>query len=529
MSESFSIPTSGDEIAGKYVVKEELGRGAYGVVFRAEQTNLKRNVALKTLLPQAFLQVDIVERFHREAQLISRLDHANVIKLYDYGVDEGLLYMAVEYVEGKTLAEVIENEAPLPPSRVRELMVQILDALAYAHSVGIVHRDLKPDNILLLELDPGQSEYSEVVKILDFGIAKLVQDEQGEGALKTLTQDGAVLGTPHYMSPENIVGDTIDHRTDLYAVGVLLYELLVGEHPFEAPTPSAVMVRHLRDEPPELPEVYRGTAFEVAVSACLEKQPLDRVESAAHLLQILSGDSGISDKAAREGLAMPPVELDQPEHVPESEESSSSKSVRRAAIIAALLGVILVASVGWKVWYAFKEASAGSESTPTAVVIPTDVPDTGDVEETTPGDLVEDGVAAGFDFDEDTGLNLSGDHDAGEDATIAEETPEEADDKDAVATATQDRKKPREDRQPQAPVVEKVTLSIRSDPPNASVSVDGVHVGNTPLESRIDRGDEPVTIRLSLLGYKNETYTVTPSQDSTLEADLQFDRIKMFD
>ena len=290
MSENFSIPTPGDVVAGKYKVMEELGRGAYGVVFRAEQVGLARDVALKTLLPQAFLQVDIVQRFEREAHLIALLDHANVIKLYDYGKVDGLLYMAVEYVQGRTLSELIKGEAPLPVAQVYQIVMQILDALEYAHSRGVVHRDLKPDNIVLLKTSPDEGTLDEIVKILDFGIAKLTRGDHEENQLKTLTQDGTVLGTPHYMSPENIVGDRIDHKTDLYAVGVMMYEMLVGKHPFDAPSPSAVMVRHLRDDAPHLPGELFNSAFDNAIQAFLLKQPDHHVESDALVRELLKTD-----------------------------------------------------------------------------------------------------------------------------------------------------------------------------------------------------------------------------------------------
>lgn len=507
MSESFSIPTTGDEIAGKYRVMEELGRGAYGVVFRAEQIGLDRSVALKTLLPQAFLQVDIVQRFHREAQLISRLDHENVIKLYDYGVDEGLLYMAVEYVEGRTLADVLRDEAPVPPSKVRELINQILDALDYAHGEGIVHRDLKPDNILLLKSNPLEGIVEEVVKILDFGIAKLQQDEQGEGALKTLTQDGTVLGTPHYMSPENIVGDEVDHRADLYAVGVIIYELLVGEHPFEAPSPSAVMVRHLRDEPPHLPGAYRGSAFDLAVQACLEKQPLDRVESAKKIREILDSNPVPADQA---GLAA--VENAQDTEHEDSPGTKSKKAVSAAAIFFMLL--ILAVSVGWKVWYVAQEHD--SESIATVEDVPADpIPTPPAVDGgSARGMVAQVEEPSGFDFDEDTGLNLA-------EPDVSEPAPEEI--------AAEAKPRPREKKEPRKEEVEKITIVVKSNPTHASVSIDGIPVGNTPVHHEVPISDDEVKIRVSLLGYKNETFTVAAKKDTEVNARLQFDRIKMFD
>jgi len=494
MSENFSIPTTGDVIAGKYRVMEELGRGAYGVVFRAEQIGLGRNVALKTLLPAAFLQMDIVQRFHREAQLISALDHENIIKLYDYGMDDSLLYMAVEYVQGRTLGEMIKFDAPLPEEKIHEIMNQLLSALEFAHERGIVHRDLKPDNILLLKSRPEEGVAEEIVKVLDFGIAKLVRGDQDNQALKTLTQDGTVLGTPHYMSPENIVGDAVDHKTDLYAVGIILYEMLTGKHPFEAQSPSAVMVRHLKDDAPHLPEPWTHSAFDHAIQRCLEKQPFDRVESAAEIRELLNSE---------------PPKVVPPAPTMDETPVEAVPSVRRNRALPIVIGLcaVLALSVGWKIWTAKKSLDAEAEVVVTEP--PTLAPEHVAIVVPEPAPVLEDDLGMA-DSDED--VELAG-------YEFEEEVP-------------QPRPRPK-DRRPAEQkldsVAEKVRIILTTSPPNASVTFDGVPVGNSPVDKTVSKSDEAITVRVSLLGYKNEVLKITPKSDVEKEVRLQFDRIKMFD
>lgn len=286
MSEQIIIPSIGDKIGNRYLIQRELGRGAYGVVYHAKDEQTGVDVALKMLLPQAFLDPDIVTRFTREAEMVSRLSHPNIIKLLDHGQLNGLFYMALEYVDGRTLGELIETDTPLPPMDAQRIIIQILEALTHAHTQGIVHRDLKPENILLQR--PSWNQPHEMVKILDFGIAKLILGPNEGKDFKTLTQAGHSLGTPHYMAPEQIAGDVTTNQVDLYAVGTIFYQLLCGRHPFQdANNPAAVMVKHLHYDFPELPDGLEQTKWGRAMRAATVKQPLDRVQDAQAFIDML--------------------------------------------------------------------------------------------------------------------------------------------------------------------------------------------------------------------------------------------------
>ncbi len=281
----------GDVVADRYEVIEELGRGSYGIVFRAVQLGIGRDVALKTLLPDTGVGSEERKRFEREALVVSRFNHPNIVTLYDFGDHEGTLFMVMEYVEGRELKEVIDTEAPLAPERVRAITYQMLDALQYAHDQGVVHRDLKPENIHLLRNPSMEADEAEAVKVLDFGIAKFVHGEEEGSALDTLTQTGVAMGTPQYMSPENITGDPVTHHADLYAVGLLMYEMLVGETAFTGESPHEVMVSHIKDDAPTLPQTVEMEPFSRGLQWALRKQPDERVASAKHLRQILEEDA----------------------------------------------------------------------------------------------------------------------------------------------------------------------------------------------------------------------------------------------
>ena len=276
-----SDPLIGTTVAGRFHVLERIGSGGMGTVYRAEQAGLGRQVALKVLKRELVSDRDTVTRFHREAKAMSLLVHPNTVRVFDFGEDEaeGHLFLAMELLEGELLTAWVEREGTPPIAEAVEVIRQILRSLAEAHQKGIIHRDLKPDIIFLARVE-GQSV--PVVKVLDFGIAKAFRDDRKIDQLET--QAGTVFGTPRYMSPEQAQGKTLDHRSDLYTVGVLLYQLLAGRPPFLDDDAVVVMAKHIRETPPAprtlVPDHPIPRSLERCLMTALAKEPDDRVESA---------------------------------------------------------------------------------------------------------------------------------------------------------------------------------------------------------------------------------------------------------
>ena len=251
----------GRVIANKYAVRSVIGSGAMGTVYRAQQIALDKIVALKVLNDDLRDDAEFVARFHTEARAASRLDHPNSTRVLDFGEEpDGLLYIAMELLEGRTLAELLDDEFPLRPERVASILSQALAAIGAAHKIGILHRDLKPDNIVVLERRDDEDRPVDVVKVCDFGIAKLEGAAEVEGvaraesraasAMRSPTRAGIIVGTPQYMSPEQARGEPLDPRSDLYALGVVLFELLTRRAPFDDGTPAEVLWKHATEEPP---------------------------------------------------------------------------------------------------------------------------------------------------------------------------------------------------------------------------------------------------------------------------------------
>jgi serine/threonine-protein kinase len=277
-------------VAGKFRVEALIGEGGMGKVYRAIQLSLEKTVVLKVLRQSLLSDARTVARFQREAKAASRLNHPNSISVIDFGQGEdGSLYIAMEYVAGRDLHQLLSSEGPLGEPRMAHLLGQVLSALADAHAAGVIHRDLKPENIMVEH----RRDDPDFVKVLDFGIAKIQEVDGNEGV--ALTRAGFVCGTPEYMSPEQARGATLDARSDLYAVGVILYQCATGALPFEADSAVALATMHLTKEPPS-PRLKRADlsdAMEQLILRVMSKNPIDRPQSAEEFRAELLAAAGV--------------------------------------------------------------------------------------------------------------------------------------------------------------------------------------------------------------------------------------------
>ncbi|HEX4326736.1 MAG TPA: serine/threonine-protein kinase [Burkholderiales bacterium] len=254
---------------GKYEIRGELGRGAMGVVYEGFDPIIERIVAIKTIRAEQFDRsqvADLLARFKREAQAAGRLNHPHIVGIYEYGEDNGVAFIAMEYIKGRELKDYFEENRRFPMKEVERIMTEMLDALEHAHSHGVTHRDMKPANVILLD-------GTAAVKVADFGIARIETSE--------LTQAGTVLGTPAYMSPEQFLGQTVDRRSDLFSCGVILYQFLTGEKPFTGAV-TTIMHKVLKEEPlpPSTLNATLPAAWDSVVKKVMAKNPDDRYQSA---------------------------------------------------------------------------------------------------------------------------------------------------------------------------------------------------------------------------------------------------------
>ena len=288
-------PLLGHTLDGKYLLEEKLGIGGMGTVYRARHLLIDRPVAVK-VLNQRFVEDEAAKaRFRREAKAAGRLRHTNAVGVTDFGqTTDGYVYIVMELLEGKTLRDLLARDGPLDLAHAVSIMLQVSSAVAAAHDAGIIHRDLKPANIFIVH----RSDIPSVVKVLDFGIAKLAADSLDDDDHQTLTQVGAMIGTPRYMSPEQCNGSALTPASDVYSLGVILYELLTGAVPFSGLTPLAIAMRHSTETPRRPSEFISSIpqALEVVVLHALEKRPQDRPQDANAFRQELL------DTAERLGL-----------------------------------------------------------------------------------------------------------------------------------------------------------------------------------------------------------------------------------
>ncbi len=306
LSQAGEDPYAGRLVAGKYLVEALIGEGGMGRVYKAVQQPLDKTVVLK-VLRQAFQgDASLVARFQREARAASRLSHPNSIAVTDFGqIEDGALFIAMEYLDGRDLAAELAAVGPLPEKRIVHIVTQVLSALAEAHAASVIHRDLKPENIVIVP----RRDDPDFVKVLDFGIAK-IQDPAGEDSV-ALTQAGLVCGTPEYMSPEQARGEALDPRSDLYSVGVILYQLSTGRLPFTAETSVGIVTKHLVEAPP-LPRSIRPEVtpeMEALILRCMAKDREARPATAEALAEALRGVEAEAASRATGDTAVSPAQV----------------------------------------------------------------------------------------------------------------------------------------------------------------------------------------------------------------------------
>jgi eukaryotic-like serine/threonine-protein kinase len=316
-SATVTDPLVGTVISGRFRVDDLIGQGGMGKVYRARHLALERTVALKVLKPQLLEDPTLVGRFEREAKAASRLNHPNVIQVLDFGrlENDGTLYIVMEYVQGKDLRLVLRDDWPLAEERLCNIMAQVCSALGEAHVNDVIHRDLKPENVMV----EARRDQPDHVKVLDFGIAKILGPDApalarhgivrvAEAEQPGLTRHDVVCGTPQYMAPEQATGTALDERCDLYAVGVILYQMTTGHLPFDGPTSMEVLTRHVNEAPvpprQRQPDAPISEAMERLILRALEKDPAKRPQTAEQFREELLAVPEQARTAAR--AATPP-------------------------------------------------------------------------------------------------------------------------------------------------------------------------------------------------------------------------------
>jgi serine/threonine protein kinase len=369
-------PLIGRVIAERYRIDSRIGSGGMGTVYRATRILIGDVVAIKILAGIHKVDQAAVERFRREALAAARLKHPNVVTIYDFGfTDDGIAYLVMELVEGTSLRTLIRDHGPLEPRAAAEIIEQICAALSEAHCNDVIHRDIKPENVIVHHSEGGIR-----VKVLDFGIARL-QDIPAA----TLTATGMVLGTPRYMSPEQCMGQDLDGRSDIYSLGILLFEMLAGVAPFNSPTPGSVIVQHVTQQPPPLRVLNSSVSesVEAVVAHALQKRPDDRPHSPMELAtELRDAVDGVGRRSPNVKPTAPPVEdglhsragfaptipmpkinrgLDTSTASPGPDVSSRSRVPVSSRIWWA---AVIVAAAFLSIWgsYAWRSSSSGSKS-----------------------------------------------------------------------------------------------------------------------------------------------------------------------
>ncbi len=478
-------PNIGQTLDGRYLIERTLGEGGMGLVYAARHVILQKPLAVKVLKREVSRDEKVMARFRREAQSASAIGSAHICDVSDFGtLPDGSTYLVMEYLDGPSLAAVLEQQSPMPIPRILDVVIQLCEALGAAHDRGIVHRDLKPDNVHLVE----QGDRKDFVKVLDFGIAKV-----GGAADKKLTQAGQVFGTPHYMSPEQCGGREVDHRTDIYALGVMLYEMTCGVVPFDADNLMGVLTKHVYENPipPREfpPPVHVSPGLEAVILKSLAKQPEQRYQSMADfqadLTAVLEGGTPKAVMEAVGGITVPGTQMMGSEvsgllgafpATPGGPQVALAEPESKSPVLLIVLGVVAVVVLGAVAFGA-------------AFFLPGD----GEVG----GDVVAD---------------VDPPVEATEPPVEAAEPPVEAPPVEA----------PPEDTAAAPPEV--VMINLVSEPIGAEVyAADNSLLGNTPFQiERPAAGADPVSVTLRMAGYRDRTIPL--SHLSSAHLTIRLDR-----
>ncbi|HEY6561105.1 MAG TPA: serine/threonine-protein kinase, partial [Polyangiaceae bacterium] len=377
-------PLLGTVIDKRYDVLEVLGEGGMGTVYRVRHVALGRQFALKALRRDMAADAELSARFIQEAKAAAAVVHQGVVQITDFGsLPSGQPYFVMELLQGRPLSWVLHSGGPLPAARAVRLLLMVAEALAAAHEAGVIHRDLKPDNIQVAEVTADR----DIVKVLDFGLAKVA------GASR-LTRAGMVFGTPHYMSPEQAAGEQVDQRSDIYSLGIVMYEVFTGQVPFEADSYMGVLTKHMYVEPPRLSELLPSHkalgALEDILLRCLKKKPAERYLSMAELIAALhsvisfteQGSVEVRPSARREPV--PTVRLADQLEAPTRDELRAFDPQPRAArlrkaVVVTLAALGLVAGVAWAGVAWLKRptsiSSGAASALPAQTAVPRALPD----------------------------------------------------------------------------------------------------------------------------------------------------------
>jgi serine/threonine-protein kinase len=346
-----------DILDGQFTILQKIGSGGMGSVYKAQQPAMNRMVGVKILHPKLANRKDLVSRFRREARAMSHLAHPNTTKVFLYGeLDDGSLYIVMEFLDGKNLNQTVRADGPFPVARALPILIQVCGALEEAHRAGIIHRDMKPENIFLCQ----QGGLVDYAKVLDFGLAKVTEREMRPGSL-ILTQEGMVFGTPEFMSPEQAQGKVLTPASDIYSLAVILYEVLTGKLPYEAKSPMDFIQAHVQKKPIGLSERVPDKQFppllERVIERALAKKPEDRFSSsaefAAAMKAVLDGRTELpappADTAPTVKTAALDISSEPPRALAKSESSAPAASPSVAArpriswgMLAAIAAICLV-------------------------------------------------------------------------------------------------------------------------------------------------------------------------------------------